>query len=64
MTGLREQALRVTYSDVGAVVDLLRKVMWTVRVFPGQPVGKQAATERDCQLTGSKPCRSGRCAVT
>jgi SAM-dependent methyltransferase len=30
---LREQALRVTFSDVGAVVYFLRKVLWTVPGF-------------------------------
>jgi len=33
---LRQQALRVTFSDVGAVVYFLRKVLWTV---PGFSVG-------------------------
>ncbi len=33
VTDLREQALRVTFSDVGAVVYFLRKVMWTVPGF-------------------------------
>lgn len=33
VTDLREQALRVTFSDVGAVVYFLRKVLWTVPGF-------------------------------
>jgi SAM-dependent methyltransferase len=33
VTDLREQALRVTFHDVGAVVYFLRKVLWTVPGF-------------------------------
>jgi hypothetical protein len=33
VTGLREQALRVEFRDVGAVVYFLRKVLWTVPGF-------------------------------
>lgn len=33
VTDLREQTLRVTFSDVGAVVYFLRKVLWTVPGF-------------------------------
>jgi SAM-dependent methyltransferase len=33
VTDLREQALRVVFSDVGAVVYFLRKVLWTVPGF-------------------------------
>ena len=33
VTGLREQALRTVFNDVGAVVYFLRKVLWTVPGF-------------------------------
>jgi SAM-dependent methyltransferase len=33
VAGLREQALRVVFNDVGAVVYFLRKVLWTVPGF-------------------------------
>jgi hypothetical protein len=33
VTDLREQALRVEFFDVGAVVYFLRKVLWTVPGF-------------------------------
>ena len=33
VTDLREQALRVTFHDIGAVVYFLRKVLWTVPGF-------------------------------
>jgi SAM-dependent methyltransferase len=33
VTGLREQALRVEFGDIGAVVYFLRKVLWTVPGF-------------------------------
>jgi SAM-dependent methyltransferase len=36
VAGLREQALRVEFYDVGAVVHFLRKVLWTVPGFTAQ----------------------------
>jgi hypothetical protein len=33
VTDLREEALRVVFNDVGAVVYFLRKVLWTVHGF-------------------------------
>ena len=61
VTGLREQALRVEFSDVGAVVWFLRRVPSTV---PGFSVGRYAArlTDLHRQILASGPfsCRARR----
>lgn len=58
---LREQALRVTFSDVGAVVYFLRKVPWTV---PGFSVagyrGRLAAMHEHIQAEGEFVCHAQR----
>jgi SAM-dependent methyltransferase len=61
VTDLREQALRVTFSDVGAVVYFLRKVLWTV---PGFTVGgyqdQLARMHQRIQSGGPFVCHSQR----
>ena len=61
VTGLREQALRVTFSDVGAVVCFLRKVLWTV---PGFTVAgcrdRLAAMHEQIQAEGVFVCHAQR----
>jgi hypothetical protein len=58
---LREQALRATFGDVGAVVYFLRKVLWTV---PGFTVGgyrdRLAALHEHIQAEGRFVCYSQR----
>lgn len=44
---LREQALRVTFSDIGAVVYFLRKVLWTVPGFTVRGYRDQLARLHD-----------------
>jgi SAM-dependent methyltransferase len=43
VTGLQEQALRVVFYDVGAVVHVLRKVPWTVPSFTVEGYADQLA---------------------
>ncbi len=47
VTGLREQALRVEFYDVGAVVYFLRKVLWTVPGFTVDGCREQLALMHD-----------------
>ena len=44
---LREQALRVTFNDIGAVVHFLRKVLWTVPGFTVEGYRDQLARLHD-----------------
>jgi SAM-dependent methyltransferase len=58
---LREQALRVTFSDVGAVVYFLRKVLWTVPGFAVDGYREQLAwLHESIQSTGPFICHSQR----
>lgn len=61
VTDLREQALRVTFSDVGAVVYFLRKVVWTVPGFtvPGYRNALARMHER-IQAEGAFVCHAQR----
>lgn len=49
---LREQALRVTFGDVGAVVYFLRKVLWTVPGFTVAGYADQLARMHERILAG------------
>jgi SAM-dependent methyltransferase len=58
---LREQALRVTFNDVGAVVYFLRKVLWTVPGFTVPGYRDQLARLHDrIQSDGPFVCHSRR----
>jgi SAM-dependent methyltransferase len=58
---LREQALRVTFSDVGAVVYFLRKVLWTVPGFTVDGYRDQLARMHErIQSDGLFVCHSQR----
>ena len=61
VTGLREQALRVTFSDVGAVVYFLRKVMWTVPGFTADAYRERLARLHErIQAQGPFVCHAQR----
>ena len=47
VTDLREQALRVVFNDVGAVVYFLRKVLWTVPGFTAEAYQQQLRRMHD-----------------
>jgi hypothetical protein len=61
VTDLREQALRVEFFDVGAVVYFLRKVLWTVPGFTvdgyAEPIARMHAR---IQANGSFVCHARR----
>jgi SAM-dependent methyltransferase len=61
VTGLREQALRVTFGDVGAVVHFLRKVLWTVPGFTVDAYREPLARlHQRIQAEGAFVCHSQR----
>lgn len=61
VTGLREQALRVTFNDVGAVVYFLRKVPWTVPGFTVDAHREQLARLHErIQAEGPFVCHAQR----
>lgn len=61
VTGLREQALRVEFFDVGAVVHFLRKVLWTVPGFTVEGYrDRLAAMHEHIRSRGSFACYSQR----
>jgi SAM-dependent methyltransferase len=61
LTDLREQALRVTFSDVGAVVYFLRKVVWTVPGFTARAYRERLARLYEhIQAEGSFVCHAQR----
>ncbi len=61
LTDLREQALRVEFFDVGAVVYFLRKVLWTVPGFTvAGYLAPLARMHEHIQATGSFTCHSQR----
>jgi SAM-dependent methyltransferase len=61
VTDVREAALRVEFSDVGAVVHFLRKVLWTVPGFTVEGYrDRLAAMHEHIQRHGSFACHSRR----
>ncbi|HEY4464463.1 MAG TPA: class I SAM-dependent methyltransferase [Streptosporangiaceae bacterium] len=61
VTSLREQALRVTFSDIGAVVYFLRKVVWTVPGFTVSAYQERLARLHEhIQAEGSFVCHAQR----
>ena len=61
VTDLREQALRVEFFDVGAVVHFLRKVLWTVPGFSVAGYSEPLARMHDhIQAEGSFVCYAQR----
>ena len=61
ITDLREQALRVEFYDVGAVVYFLRKVLWTVPGFTVEDHrDRLAAMHAEIQRDGAFTCHSQR----
>jgi SAM-dependent methyltransferase len=61
VTDLREQALRVEFFDVGAVVYFLRKVLWTVPGFSVERyAGRLAALHERIQADGPFCCYAQR----
>jgi SAM-dependent methyltransferase len=61
VTGLQEQALRVEFGDVGAVVYFLRKVLWTVPGFTVEGyTGQLARLHEHIQSRGPFVCHAQR----
>jgi len=61
ITGLREQAVRVEFYDVGAVVYFLRKVLWTVPGFTVDGYRAQLALMHEhIRAHGSFVCHAQR----
>lgn len=61
VTDVREQALRVEFFDVGAVVYFLRKVLWTVPGFTPDGYAEQVARMHEhIQANGSFVCHAQR----
>jgi hypothetical protein len=61
VTDLREQALRVEFFDVGAVVYFLRKVLWTVPGFTVEGYRDQLARLHEViQAEGRFTCHAQR----
>lgn len=61
VTGLREETLRVTFGDIGAVVYFLRKVVWTVPGFTVAGYRDQLARVHErIEAEGAFVCHSRR----
>jgi hypothetical protein len=61
VSDLREQALQVTFGDVGAVVYFLRKVLWTVPGFTADGYRERLARLHErIQAEGPFVCHARR----